>query len=118
MQEHDALVYRDIKTKFAKYMRGAGPEVCHIIDTITNSAAKAELDAGYNGARDDGGSGYIQAKLLNWLDGINFITTGKTEIYKDILNDLRNTQDGEWAEFQRLKTKFSDSSNGVGISKI
>lgn len=90
-----------------------------IIDTVTKSAAKAETDAGYEGAMHDNGASNSVEKLKAFLDGVNFAQTGKSKVYAEVIRIHEMEKDTEYKEYLRLKNKFdTDSFKDCGITKI
>ncbi len=115
--EHDQRTHDEILNKFH---RGSDKLINSIIDKVAFQATEAYLDAAYGGRHDDGGSGAMQDKLKAFLDGINYELTGKTEVYSNMLDEIKKEQDSDWREYQRLLKKFGTVSNAksIGINKV
>ncbi len=118
MNELDAKYYKRVKDKFLKY-KTTDKYINAIIDVVTDSAAESELNAACDGAPNDGGSSRIQAALSYWLDGINFVKTGNSEVYGNIIKEFSNKEDKDYTKYLELKAKFEGKSmKGIGITKI
>lgn len=80
----------------------------HIKDVVAKAAHQAREDAGYGGRHDDGGSGQKLERLKYWLDGIEYVKTGKTEVYKTIATDFERATDPDYQTYLRLQKKFGN----------
>ena len=77
-----------------------------IIKRVKESAEKRRYDAGMSGSHGDNGARQSEERLEHWVDGIFFAQTGKTEKYKDLVQQIKNDADPEYQEYLRLKEKF------------
>tara|TARA_B100000929_G_scaffold260580_1_gene224888 strand:- start:355 stop:621 length:267 start_codon:yes stop_codon:yes gene_type:complete len=77
-----------------------------IIKRVTEKAERRRHDAAMQGSMGDNGAALSVGKLEYWVDGIFFAQTGKTEKYKDLVQEIKNDADPEYHEYLRLKEKF------------
>lgn len=80
--------------------------IAEIGTRIHKSADKRRTDAAYGGSHGDGGASESIRRLETWLDGIEFARTGKTTVYADLVQTIKNENDTEYQEYERLKKKF------------
>lgn len=82
------------------------PLVVHLTEITRRDAAKRRENAAYSGFWSDGGAAEIEDRLTAWLDGVQYATTGTTEIYGFSLENFKARQDPEYTEWVRLNAKF------------
>lgn len=73
---------------------------------VTESFEQRRANAGWSGSHGDNGAAKAERELNFWLDGIEFARTGETQVYQEIVQQLKNDRDPEYHEYQRLKKKF------------
>ena len=74
--------------------------------SVSESADKARMNAGYSGSWGDGGAHDMEKKLEAFLDGYEFALTGKTKVYAKFFEELDKEQDPEYQKYLELKGKF------------
>ena len=77
-----------------------------IVETVARAAAEKAIDAGYNGAMNDGGADRDISALNSFLDGIHYAGTGCTVIYGKIAKQVAMERDEEYQAYLKLKAKF------------
>ena len=77
-----------------------------ITKTILEISKTKERNATLSGSRYDNGSKDIKQKLTYWLDGIEFVRTGKSDVYSELILQSIREIDPEYPEYLRLKEKF------------
>jgi len=78
-------------------------DVQALIKKMLAIAETRRYAAGMNGQWDDGGASYIEDQIAAFKAGL------AGEVPKEWLEEaqkIKNAADPEWAEFERLKTKF------------
>lgn len=80
-----------------------------IIKLVLKSAESTRYNAAMGGEWGDGGANRIEERLNNWLDGIKYATTGKTQLYCEIIDQLEKEDDHEYQKYLELKKKFETS---------
>ncbi len=79
------------------------PTLAKLATNLIDKAASNAVDAGYGGDMGDRGASSSIAKFKVFLDGIAYSKTGKSEVYKDIIQELT---DPDYTHYLILKAKF------------
>ena len=81
------------------------PQLTKQITAKVSAEAERLRDiAGASGAMDDGGAGSLESDLEMWLCGLRGDVPA---CWETDVQQIRNEQDPEWEEYQRLQKKFS-----------
>lgn len=78
-------------------------ETAEMLYAVLEDAAKKELDAGMGGERHDGGARVIVHGVEMYVHGWFKLTPRE---WTGVSRRLKNQNDPEWPEYQRLKAKF------------
>lgn len=105
MSAYDDSVNKKYTDMFSKFI-GQDIKLNAIITTVVKNIVETELTYAYNGEYSDGGASYEAKCLLAFLDGINYVKTGVTTVYKKELREINNNQDSEYKKYLELKKKF------------